>query len=60
MQWRDYATGLSGQGKTADLIDSSAYDLLRTLGELSRCNRVEQLPMSPNSTPRGAVLRPVS
>lgn len=60
VQWRDYATGLSGQGKTAELIDPTAYDLLRTVGELSRYQRVQELPMSPNSPLRGAVLRPIS
>jgi hypothetical protein len=60
VQWRDYATGLSGQGSTVDLIDPGAYDLLRTVGELSRYQRVQELPMSPNSALRGAVLRPVS
>lgn len=60
VQWRDGATGLSGQGKTADLIDPAAYDLLRTVGELSRYQRVQELPMSPNSALRGAVLRPIS
>lgn len=60
VQWRDYATGLSGQGKTVDLIDSAAFDMLRMVGELARYNRVQELSMSPNSPLRGAVLRPVS
>lgn len=60
VQWRDYATGLSGQGKTVDLIDSAAFDLLRTVGEATRYNRVQELPMNPNSALRGALLRPVS
>lgn len=60
VQWRDYATGLSGQGNTVDLIDSAAFDLLRTVGEATRYNRVQELPMSPNSALRGALLRPVS
>lgn len=60
VQWRDYATGLSGQGKTVDLIDSAAFDLLRTVGEATRYHRMQELPMSPNSALRGALLRPVS
>jgi hypothetical protein len=60
VQWLDLSTGLSGQGKAVDLIDSAALDLLRSVGQLPRYAPAKELTVGPNSALRGAVLRPVS
>lgn len=60
VQWLDLGTGLSGQGKAEEYVDAGALDLLRTVGQLSRYAPAKELPISPNSPLRGAVLRPAS
>jgi hypothetical protein len=60
VQWRDLATGLTGQGKATDYIDPAALDVLGTVGELNRLAPAKELPALQQGSVRGATLSPRS
>ena len=58
VSWIDLGTGISGQGKTVDLVDPVAIALLGSVGQLSQYAPPKEIAVNSKSLVRGAKLIP--